>query len=106
MSSKDEVFTRAPGIAWREEKEARQEVMEALEEEVADYIERHRGERDESGHSYVVRNGRCRSRKITMGSGTVEEMADMIAASRSFQLNAEMANTAKSMMQRLLTLGQ
>ncbi|MBT8139309.1 MAG: flagellar basal body rod protein FlgC [Gammaproteobacteria bacterium] len=36
----------------------------------------------------------------------VEEMADMIAASRSFQLNAEMANTAKSMMQRLLTLGQ
>ncbi|MBT8150156.1 MAG: flagellar basal body rod protein FlgC, partial [Gammaproteobacteria bacterium] len=34
------------------------------------------------------------------------EMADMIAASRSFQLNAEMANTAKSMMQRLLTLGQ
>ena len=37
---------------------------------------------------------------------TIDEMADMIAASRSFQLNAEMANTAKSMMQRLLTLGQ
>jgi len=37
---------------------------------------------------------------------TVEEMADMISASRSFQMNVEMANTAKSMMQRLLTLGQ
>lgn len=36
----------------------------------------------------------------------VEEMADMISASRSFQMNVEMANTAKSMMQRLLTLGQ
>ena len=35
----------------------------------------------------------------------VEEMADMISASRSFQMNAEMANTAKSMMQRLLSLG-
>jgi flagellar basal-body rod protein FlgC len=37
---------------------------------------------------------------------TVEEMADMISASRSFQMNVEMANTAKSMAQRLLTLGQ
>ena len=37
---------------------------------------------------------------------TVEEMADMISASRAFQMNVEIANTAKSMMQRLLTLGQ
>ncbi len=37
---------------------------------------------------------------------SVEEMADMISASRSFQMNVDMANTAKSMMQRLLTLGQ
>lgn len=36
----------------------------------------------------------------------MEEMADMIATSRAFQVNVEMANTAKSMMQRLLTLGQ
>ena len=36
----------------------------------------------------------------------VEEMADMMSASRSFQTNAEVANTAKSMMQRVLTLGQ
>ncbi len=36
----------------------------------------------------------------------VEEMADMISASRSFQTNAEVMNTAKQMMQKVLTLGQ
>jgi|SRR5471030_1790937 flagellar basal-body rod protein FlgC len=36
----------------------------------------------------------------------VQEMADMISASRSFQTNAEMMNTAKTMMQKVLTLGQ
>jgi flagellar basal-body rod protein FlgC len=30
----------------------------------------------------------------------------MISASRSFQTNAEMMNTAKTMMQKVLTLGQ
>ncbi|MDB6145344.1 MAG: flagellar basal-body rod protein FlgC, partial [Pseudomonas sp.] len=32
--------------------------------------------------------------------------ADMISASRSFQTNADMMNTAKTMMQKVLTLGQ
>ena len=36
----------------------------------------------------------------------VEEMAEMISASRAFQTNTEMMNTAKQMMQRVLTLGQ
>lgn len=36
----------------------------------------------------------------------VEEMADMISASRSFQINAEIMNTAKQMIQRTLSLGQ
>ncbi|ODC04183.1 flagellar basal body rod protein FlgC [Terasakiispira papahanaumokuakeensis] len=36
----------------------------------------------------------------------VEEMTDMIAASRSFQTNVEVMNTAKQMVQRALTLGQ
>ncbi|XOZ35159.1 flagellar basal body rod protein FlgC [Halomonadaceae bacterium KBTZ08] len=36
----------------------------------------------------------------------VEEMADMKSASRSFQTNVEVMNTAKSMMQRVMTLGQ
>lgn len=36
----------------------------------------------------------------------VEEMADMIAASRSYQMQIEVMNTAKQMLQRTLTLGQ
>ncbi|KAA0876581.1 flagellar basal body rod protein FlgC [Nitrincola tapanii] len=36
----------------------------------------------------------------------MEEMADMISASRSFQINADVMNTAKQMLQRTLSLGQ
>ena len=44
---------------------------------------------------------------VTMPNvNVVEEMADMISASRAFQTNVEMMNTAKQMMQRVLTLGQ
>lgn len=36
----------------------------------------------------------------------VEEMTNMISASRSFQMNVEVMNNAKQMVQRVLTLGQ
>jgi len=36
----------------------------------------------------------------------MEEMTNMISASRSFQVNVETMNAAKTMMQRVLTLGQ
>ncbi len=36
----------------------------------------------------------------------VEEMADMMSASRNFQTDTDVMNTAKTMMQRVLTLGQ
>lgn len=36
----------------------------------------------------------------------IEEMADMISASRSFQINTEIMNTAKKMMQQAIRLGQ
>jgi flagellar basal-body rod protein FlgC len=36
----------------------------------------------------------------------VEEMTNMISASRSFQINVEVMNSAKQMMQRALSLGQ
>ncbi len=36
----------------------------------------------------------------------VEEMTNMISASRSYQANVEMMNTAKTMIQRTLTLGE
>jgi flagellar basal-body rod protein FlgC len=36
----------------------------------------------------------------------VEEMVNMISASRSYQTNAETMNTAKNMLLKTLTLGQ
>lgn len=36
----------------------------------------------------------------------VEEMTNMISASRSFQVNVEIMNSAKQMVQRVLTLGE
>lgn len=35
----------------------------------------------------------------------VDEMVDMIAASRAYQTNVEVMNTAKTLMQKTLTLG-
>jgi transposase-like protein len=49
---------------------ARRMLMEALEVEVAGYIEAHRGERDGEGRALVVRNGHARERKLTTGAGT------------------------------------
>ena len=39
---------------------ARRMLAEALEAEVADYIEAARGQQDEQGHALVVRNGHAR----------------------------------------------
>jgi putative transposase len=57
---------------------ARRMLIAALEAEVAEYIERHRGERDEAGHAQVVRNGRAERRKLTTGAGTLEICAPRV----------------------------
>ena len=49
---------------------------------------------DESGYVYYP------------NVNVVEEMADMISASRAFQTNVDMMTTAKQMLQKVLTLGQ
>ena len=51
---------------------ARRMLITALEAEAADYVERRRQERDPAGQALVVRNGRARARKLTLGAGTVE----------------------------------
>ena len=51
---------------------ARRMLMAALDAEAADYVERHRHERDESGRALVVHNGKGQARKLTLGAGTVE----------------------------------
>ena len=50
---------------------ARRMLVAALETEVAAYLEAHRDERDDDGHALVVRNGKGRRRKITVGAGTI-----------------------------------
>jgi putative transposase len=57
---------------------ARRMLQEALEAEVAGYIERHRGERDEQGRALVVRNGTARPRQVTVGSGTMQVEAPRV----------------------------
>jgi transposase-like protein len=51
---------------------ARRMIAAALEMEVAEYIERAQGERDEKGHAMVVRNGKAKPRTVTLGVGPVE----------------------------------
>lgn len=58
---------------------ARRMLAVALELESDAYVARHRGERDKRGHALVVRNGKARPRKVTMGSGTVEVQAPRAA---------------------------
>jgi putative transposase len=57
---------------------ARRMLIAALEAEVAEYIARHQGERDEAGYAQVVRNGRAEPRKITTGAGTLEVRAPRV----------------------------
>ncbi len=58
--------------------------------------------RYEPGHPKADKDGYVYYPNVNI----VEEMADMIAASRSFQANTEVMNSAKSMMQRVLSIGQ
>src|SRR3954454_11275055 len=57
---------------------ARRMIATALEVEVADYVERFAEERDADGKRLVVRNGRARERKLTVGSGTVAVRAPRV----------------------------
>ena len=58
--------------------------------------------RYEPGHPLADKDGYVMYPNVNV----VEEMTDMISASRSFQINVEMLQSAKTMAQRLLALGQ
>ena len=57
---------------------ARRMLVAALEAEVAAYLEAHREERDDEGHALVVRNGKGRTRKVTVGAGTIPVSAPRV----------------------------
>jgi putative transposase len=57
---------------------ARRMIAAALEAEVEQYVSSFTDEVDEDGHRLVVRNGRARERKVTVGSGTVPVRAPRV----------------------------
>jgi putative transposase len=57
---------------------ARRMIAAALRTEADEYVQRFSGELDEDGHRLVVRNGRARERKVTVGSGTVPVRAPRV----------------------------
>ena len=57
---------------------ARRMLLAALETEVAAYLEAHAAERDGDGHALVVRNGKGRTRNVTVGSGTIAVSAPRV----------------------------
>lgn len=76
-----EVTTRTISLPSSEAKDVLTEILregaqtllvQAIDAEVADWIERHAQLTDENGHRLVVRNGRLPKRKITTGVGQVE----------------------------------
>src|SRR3954465_14269112 len=50
---------------------ARRMIAAALRAEADEYVERFAEERDQDGKRLVVRNGRARERRVTVGSGTI-----------------------------------
>jgi len=60
-------------------------LLAALETEVAAYLEAHRDERDDDGHALVVRNGKGRTRKVTVGAGTIPVSAPRVNDRRTDQ---------------------
>jgi putative transposase len=57
---------------------ARRMIAAALRAEADEYVERFSEELDEDGHRVVVRNGRARERKVTVGSGTIPVRAPRV----------------------------
>ena len=57
---------------------ARRMIAVALRAEADEYVERFSDELDEDGHRQVVRNGRARERKVTIGSGTIPVRAPRV----------------------------
>jgi putative transposase len=57
---------------------AQRMLMAALEAEVSEYVAAHHEQRDEKDRALVVRNGHARTRKVTVGSGTIEVQAPRV----------------------------
>ena len=61
----------APALDELAREGARRMIAAALRAEADEYVDRFSDEVDDDGHRLVVRNGRARERKVTIGSGTI-----------------------------------
>jgi transposase-like protein len=61
---------------------ARQMLLQAIEAEVSEYVEAHRGEVDGNGWRLVVRNGYAQERTLVTGVGTLEVRAPRVEDKR------------------------
>lgn len=61
---------------------ARQMLVQAIEAEVSEYVEAHRGEVDGNGRRLVVRNGYAQQRTLVTGVGTLEVRAPRVEDKR------------------------
>jgi transposase-like protein len=68
---------------------ARRMIAAALRAEADEYVDRFSEELDEDGHRLVVRNGRARERKVTVGSGTIPVCAPRVNDKRVDEENGE-----------------
>ena len=64
-------------------KGARRMLIAALNAEAGEYIDKFQNLRDENGHRLVVRHGKAETRKVTLGSGTIEVQAPRVRDRRA-----------------------
>ena len=74
---------------------ARRMLVQALEVEVANYIESHRDARDDEGRAMVVRNGKSKKRSVTLGTGTVDVQAPRVNDKRVNEAGERQRFTSK-----------
>ena len=68
---------------------ARRMIAAALRAEADEYVERFSDELDDDGRRLVVRNGRARARKVTVGSGTIPVRAPRVNDKRVDEQSGE-----------------
>jgi putative transposase len=68
---------------------ARRMIAAALRAEADEYVARYEEEVDEDGHRLVVRNGRARERKVTIGAGTIPVRALRVNDKRVEEVTGE-----------------
>ena len=79
---------------------ARRMIAAALEAEVGQYVSAFAGEVDEDGKRLVVRNGRARERKLTVGSGTVPIRAPRVNDKRVDESRRSASGSARGSCRR------